>query len=196
MALALFDFDGTITTKDSLIDFIQFSVGKRTYYRGVLFLSTVLLAYCIKIIPNHMAKEKLIAHFFKGWGIRQFEKIATQYSLEQIDKIVRPLAIDRLMWHKQQGHKVVIVSASIENWIKPWCDRNDIELIATKLEFKENKFTGKFASKNCYGFEKEHRIRDTYNLSGYETIYAYGDSKGDKEMLGLADKAYYKPFRH
>ncbi len=195
MNIALFDFDGTITGKDSLVDFIQYSFGKVNYFKGLAILSPMLVAYSIKMVPNHIAKEKLIAYFFKNWDYKDFHEQAGKYSLEKIDKIIRPLAIDKLMWHKQQEHKIVVVSASIESWLKPWCDRNNIELIATRLEFKVNKFTGKFASKNCYGIEKENRIRETYNLSDYEIIYAYGDSVGDKEMLALADKSYYKPFR-
>ena len=71
-----------------------------------------------------------------------------------------------------------------------------IELIATKLEFKAGKLTGKFATNNCYGAEKSHRIKELFDLELYDYIYAYGDSRGDKEMLALADESFYKPFRN
>jgi len=195
MSLALFDFDGTITTKDSLTDFIQFSVGKKSYYKGLLILSPLLFTYSLKLIPNNIAKEKLIAHFFKGWDVTKFEEIAAKYSLEKIDAITRPKAINKILWHKKQGHKIVIVSASIDLWLKPWCEKHNIDLIATSLEFKNSQFTGKFASKNCHGIEKVNRIHEVYRLSDFDTVYAYGDSSGDKQMLSIAGKPYFKPFR-
>ena len=72
--------------------------------------------------------------------------------------------------------------------------RNNLELIATRLEIKNNKLTGKFASKNCYGMEKVNRIKKNYNLDNYEVVYAYGDSMGDHQMLDLADIKYYRTF--
>ena len=194
MKLSLFDFDGTITYKDSMVDFIQYVVGKYAYYRGLIYLSPMLVAYKLKFIPNHIAKKKLIAHFFKDWDVEQFQKLADKYSIEQLDKIIRQKAMTKITWHQQQGHKVVIVSASMECWLKEWCVKNNIDLIATRLEIIEGQLTGRFATKNCYGIEKVNRIKEQYNLSEYGVIYAYGDSLGDKEMLSIATKRYYKHF--
>ena len=195
MILAIFDFDGTISIKDSLVEFIKFSLSKPKYYFGLLKLSPVLTAYAFKFIPNYIAKERLISYFFKGWDEGVFQEISDKYAITQIDKIIRPKAIEKIKWHQEKGHKVVIVSASMENWLKKWCEKNNIELIATRLEAKDGKLTGKFATKNCYGIEKANRIKEQYNLSGYDYIYAYGDSSGDKEMLSLANESFYKPFR-
>ena len=194
-ALVFFDFDGTITNRDSLEDFIQYATGKLPYYIGMLKISPILVAYTLKVIPNYKAKEKLIAHFFKGWDAAKFKNLAEQYSFKQIANITRPKAIEKIKWHQQQGHEVVIVSASMECWLKAWCQKNTVELIATQLEIKNNKIKGKFLSKNCNGIEKVNSIKETYDLSQYDYIYAYGDSRGDKEMLALADESFYKPFR-
>ncbi|MBF0203412.1 MAG: HAD family hydrolase [Desulfamplus sp.] len=193
--LALFDFDGTITTKDSLTDFIQYAVGKPSYYIGLFTLSPMLTAYTLKLIPNHIAKENIITHFFKDWDAEQFQELAERYSREEIDKITRPKAMEKIRWHQEQGHKVVIVSASMECWVKAWCDINNIDLISTRLEIKNKKLTGKFATKNCYGIEKVNRVQEAYDISQYDHIYAYGDSRGDKELLALADESFYRPFR-
>lgn len=194
MIIAFFDLDGTITKKDTLVEFIKFAIGRNQYYKGLITLSPMLLLYKLKIIPNHIAKEKLISHFFKGWDKIKFQNIADNYSIEKMDEIIRPKAIERIKHHKEQGHKVVIVSASTECWLKGWCNKNNLELISTKLEFNNNKLTGKFSNKNCYGIEKVNRILEIYNLNDYETIYAYGDSRGDKELLDIANKKYYKYF--
>ena len=155
----------------------------------------MLIVYKLKLIPNYKAKQWMLSYFFKGMNEQQFYKVAEEYSLNHIDTIVRPEAMEKIAWHKDQGHKVVVVSASIECWLKPWCVQNDLDIIATKLEIKNGLVTGKFLTKNCYGIEKANRVRETYNLNDYEYIYAYGDSRGDKELLELADETFYKPFR-
>ncbi|MCT7466712.1 HAD-IB family hydrolase [Aliarcobacter cryaerophilus] len=195
MILALFDFDGTITTDDSLLKFIRFVVGDRRFLLGLVVLSPMLVLYKLKLIPNYKAKQYLLSWFFKGMRKVDFLKVANEYSLVHIDKIVRPKAIEKINWHKEQGHKVVVVSASIECWLRPWCEKNGLELIATKLEIKDDIVTGKLLSKNCYGVEKVNRIKELYNLEKYDYIYAYGDSSGDKQMLELAHEKFYKPFR-
>jgi len=195
MKLALFDFDGTITTDDSLIKFIRFVVGDTKFIWGMILLSLILTAYKLKLLPNYKAKQYMLSYFFKGMDEENFMQVANEYSLKHIDTILRQKAMKKITWHKKQGHKVVIVSASIECWLKPWCTQHDLDLIATKLEMKDGIVTGRFLGKNCYGIEKANRVQEAYNLSDYEYIYAYGDSRGDKELLALADESFYKPFR-
>jgi len=193
--IAFFDFDGTITIDDSLIKFIRFVAGDAKTLWGMIFLSPMLITYKLKLIPNYKAKQMMFSYFFKGMDEQQFLKVAKEYSLNHIDTILRPQAMEKIAWHKEQGHKIVVVSASIECWLKPWCDKHDLELIATNIEMKNSIVTGKLLSKNCYGIEKFNRVHEAYNLSDYSYIYAYGDSRGDRELLSLADESFYKPFR-
>jgi len=195
LKLALFDFDGTITVDDSLIKFIRFVVGDVKFMIGMIVLTPILTLYKLKIIPNYKAKQYMLSYFFKGMSVEKFQKVAKEYSLKHINTILRPQAMKKIAWHKKQGHKIVIVSASIEYWLKPWCEKNNLELIATKLQIKDSIVTGKFLTKNCYGIEKANRVQEQYNLDDYNHIYAYGDSSGDKELLDLADESFYKPFR-
>lgn len=192
MILVLLDFDGTITKNDSLLKFIRFAVGDQQFVLGLLVLSPILVAYKLKLIPNYKAKEMVLSWFFKGMSADAFSKVTRDYSLKHIDTILRPKSMEKIAWHKERGHKVVIVSASIESWLQPWCQRHGLELLATKLEMKNGKVTGRLLSKNCYGQEKVNRIKEAYDLKAYDYIYAYGDSSGDKEMLDLANESYYK----
>jgi phosphatidylglycerophosphatase C len=193
--IAFFDFDGTITTDDSLLKFIRFVVGDRRFLIGLITLSPMLILYKLKFIPNYKAKQYLLSWYFKGMKKEDFFDVANRYSLYHIDKIVRNKAMEKITWHKKEGHKIVLVSASIDCWLRPWCEKNSLELIATKLEIKDGIVTGNLLTKNCYGQEKVNRIKEKYNLKEFEYIYAYGDSSGDKEMLQLANEKYYKPFR-
>ncbi|XOB61311.1 HAD family hydrolase [Campylobacterota bacterium DY0563] len=193
--LALFDFDGTITYKDSFFQFIKFSKGSLKTYIGLFFLFPIILLYKLKILPNYKAKEIVISWFFKNMQKEVFEELAREFSLNHIDKIIRTKALEEINWHKNQGNDVVIVSASIEEWLKPWCNKYNIDLIGTKLEYKNDRLTGKLSTKNCYGVEKVERLTKFYNKKEYNFIYAYGDSEGDKELLAFANKSFYKPFK-
>jgi len=193
--LALFDFDGTVTNRDSLIQYIRFSKGDLRTLWGMIVLSPVLFAYKLKIIPNYRAKEKMLIYFFADMSEKKFKGLAQEYALTHIDKIIRPKALECILSHKHKGHRVIIISASIECWIKPWCDKHDIELIATQLEIVNNHITGKLSTKNCYGQEKVNRVKKFLKLDIYNTIYVYGDSRGDRELLALGNKKFYKPFR-
>ena len=192
--MALFDFDGTITTKDTLAEFIRYAVGRKAYYLGLVKLSPMLTAYTLRLLPNHVAKERLVAHFFRGWDAEDFRRVAEAYSLEEIDGIVREKAMERIRRHREEGHEVVVVSASMECWLKPWCEKHGLALLSTRLETAEGKLTGRFATKNCHGEEKVRRLREIYDLDRYERIYAYGDSGGDRAMLSLADESFFRPF--
>ena len=194
--IAFFDFDGTITTDDSLLKFIRFVVGDVKFLIGLVAIGPMLVLYEMKLIPNYKAKQIMLSWYFKGMRQEDFLKVASEYSLSHIDKIVRPQAMQKIQWHKDEGHKVVVVSASLECWLRPWCDKNGLDLIGTQLEIEDNRVTGKLLSKNCYGKEKANRIRERYDLNSFDFIYSYGDSRGDKEMLELAQEKYYKPFRN
>lgn len=193
--LALFDFDGTITDRDSLADFIIYAVGLPRFLLGILVLSPILGLYVLKLVRNDFAKEKMLGYFFKGWTIDQLNSVGQNYALTRIPQIIRPQAQARLQWHHAQGHEIVIASASVEHWLQAWSQQQGFKLIATKMAVNNGVLTGRFEGNNCYGVEKVRRIKQALDLANYERIYAYGDSSGDKPMLALAHEAFYKPFR-
>ncbi|MFA0963186.1 HAD family hydrolase [Roseivirga sp. BDSF3-8] len=195
-SLALFDFDGTVTRGDSFMRMIRYVVGWPRFLAGMAVLSPVLVAYKAKLIPNWRAKEIVLAHFFKTWRQEKFNDRCEKFARNVIPHMVRPAAIEQIKQHQEQGHKVVLVSASAENWLSCWAEEMDIDLIATRVELKEGRVTGKLEGRNCYGPEKESRIREEIDLAKYDHIYAYGDSKGDREMLAMAKTAHYRPFRN
>lgn len=194
MKIAFFDFDGTITKKDSTIGFIRFFVGDLKFIFGIVFLSPLLILYKLNILSNNYIKKIIVTLFFKGIKKVNFESEAKIYSTQILHRLVRKKALDRLNWHKENGDTIVIVSASINAWLQEWCDINNFALIATELEIVDGKITGRLLPNNCYGPEKVVRILKKYNLSDYDYIYAYGNSRGDYEMLDIADEKHFKPF--
>jgi phosphatidylglycerophosphatase C len=193
--IAFFDFDGTITTKDTLLEFIKFSKGSRQFFLGFLLTSPYLIAYKLKIISNQSAKEKVLRFFFHDMPVDVFNTYCSEFSKNVLPRLMRPGALNEIRRLQNDGYLVVVVSASPENWIQPWANEISVQLLASKLEVKENKVTGKILGKNCHGEEKVRRINECYTLSDYQHIIAYGDSTGDKPMLKLAKTSFFKPFR-
>jgi len=192
--IAFFDFDGTITKKDTLLEFIKFSKGKIRFYLGFIVNLPHLVAFKLGIISNQSAKEKILRFFLKDMPISVFKQYCEKFSKYVLPKLIRPKALKEIQRLKQNNTLVVIVSASPENWIEEWAQNLQLELIASRLELDGGKVTGKILGKNCHGDEKVNRIREIYDLSQYYIVAAYGDSIGDRPMLELATTAYYKPF--
>lgn len=189
--IAAFDFDGTITTKDTLWEFLKFSQSKRRLYSGIVFLSPVLLLYLLKIISNNLAKEILFSYFFKNWDLSHFNDLCDCFS-EKIDCMLNEKTTKIIEQHKSNGHPIYIVSASMENWITPWAQKKGLRVIATQLQINSDlKLTGKFKTKNCYGQEKVNRLLEVMPNRSEYFLMAYGDSRGDREMLKLADKGLF-----
>ena len=193
--LVLFDFDGTITTKDTLIEFVHFYRGRKKYLLGMAMLAPYLALYALKIIPNWKAKQFFLARYFRGEKLADFNARCAAFSSEILPTLIRPLASQAIEAYQRENATLVVVSASAENWVKPWCDEKGIVCLATKLEVVHGRITGKINGRNCYGDEKVCRIREHFDLSAFSQVVAYGDSAGDKEMLALAHQKHYKPFR-
>tara|TARA_B100000508_G_scaffold124704_1_gene108192 strand:- start:42421 stop:43014 length:594 start_codon:yes stop_codon:yes gene_type:complete len=194
--LALFDFDGTITQSDSFTSFVKFYHGTSKFLLGFIFFSPILILMKLGVVGNGLVKNMVFSYFFKGASENQFNEQCQHYSLQVLPSLLRPKAIETLNSHLNNSDDVVIVSASPENWIMPWAIPQGIRVISTTVEVKDGFLTGMLSSKNCYGPEKVLRIKNALDLSQYKSIVAYGDSKGDREMLELANESHYKPFRN
>lgn len=193
--IAFLDFDGTITEKDSFLEFIKYVKGSFAFYAGFTLYSPVIVAFKLNIISNSQAKQIMIRHFFGDMSLAEFQDLADRFSREVIPSLVRPKAMKEIEKLKQAGAEIVVVSASAENWVKTWCEHIGARWIATRLELVDEKLTGRISGANCYGEEKVRRIQDAYDLSSYNEIYCYGDTPGDHPMLALGTIRFYRPFR-
>lgn len=193
--IAFFDFDGTITTHDTLLAFIRFNAGTVGFYFGFLLNSPWLLAYRIKVISNQQAKERILRYFFGKMPVADFDERCKQFCSTILPGLIRKKAMHEISLHQAANTEVVIVSASPENWVKLWCEYHGVGCIATKLQVKNERITGRILEKNCHGIEKVSRIKALYSLGDYNEICCYGDTNGDKPLLKLATIAFYQPFR-
>ena len=187
-----FDFDGTLTTKDSLLAFIRFAKGYSYFVLGFLRYAHLLVLMKLGLYPNYKAKQKVFAHFFKGMELEAFDALCRQFA-DTHRGLLRPEGIKAVEQAQAEGADVVIVSASINNWVQPFFP--SVKVLGTQVEVEGIHLTGYFLTKNCYGQEKVERIIAIYPERQTYQLVAFGDSKGDRELLAFADEAHYKPFR-
>lgn len=192
--IALFDFDGTITSKDTLFDIARYSHSTAGYWFKMLFMIPIFILMKFSLISKQRGKELFLKRYFGGAKKEAFDLICNNYTKDRLPLIIRPKAYQKIQEFQKKNTPIYIVSASPENWITPWANALDIRVIATRLEFLSNRLTGKISGVNCNGKEKVNRIKETIELSQYDEIIVFGDTSGDLPMLDLATVKNYKPF--
>lgn len=212
----VFDFDGTLTHTDTLLAFIRFACGPVRMYMGFALYAPLLVLMKLKLYPNYKAKQKVFAHFFRGMTLTRFDALCTAFA-QHSEHLLRPAARSFIDTVRPEAYAMAIVSASIDNWVRPFAEmylQSDnaqdksqdnvqgnkpslpIIVLGTKVEVDAaGCLTGRFSTPNCYGPEKVRRIEAVWPHREQYDVSAFGDSRGDKEMLAYADQGYFKPFR-
>lgn len=190
--ICAFDFDGTLTRQDTLLAFIRYAKGTRAFLWGFLRHAHLLVLMTLGLYPNWKAKQRVFSFFFKDTEAEAFDRLCRQFAIDN-SHLLRPEGVKAVEQAIAAGMEVLIVSASIDNWVQPFFPT--VKVVGTQVEVRDDRLTGRFLTPNCYGQEKVNRLlalhpdRHAYHLT------AYGDSRGDKELLAFADEAHYKPFR-
>jgi HAD superfamily hydrolase (TIGR01490 family) len=190
--IVAFDFDGTLTTRDTLLMFILHARGIGAFIRGFLYRLPLIIMMKMRLYPNYQAKQKVFSYFFKGMTLEQFNMLCQRFT-DTHRHLLRPEGMKTLKEAQATGAEVLIVSASIDNWVQPFFPY--VKVLGTQIEVEDGRLTGRFLTKNCYGQEKVNRIKELYPHREEYHLTAYGDSNGDRELLAFADEAHYKPFR-
>jgi len=192
--VAAFDFDGTLTRRDTLLPFLLHTLGAPAVMWHALILSPTLAGYSLRLIRNDIAKERVFARTISGIDIEVLRGKAAEFAEQELPKLIRPEALRRFDWHKKQGHRCVVISASLDLYVKPWALKAGFDdVMASRLETREDgTVTGKLPGGNCFGIEKIRRLEALLGARSGYTLYAYGDSRGDRELLAAADHAYYR----
>src|SRR5690606_33310870 len=187
--LALFDFDGTLYLHDSFTGFIFYALRKRHIVKRGLQILPWIQAYYLRLYPAHHMRPKLYVSMFKDSDAEEILHLAQDYAQQLMLKL-NPKLLEQLRQHQELGHKVVLVSASLDLYLKPVCSYLNIDLICSEVEIKAGKMTGFYQTPDCSNQQKKLRILEEYKLQDYAEIYAYGNSYEDEEMLSLATYSY------
>ena len=196
MTIHAFDFDGTLTRRDTLIEFIRYVKGNKEFLIGFLKHLHLLIMMKLGIMPNWKTKRIIFQYFFGGMTLEKFNEYCEKFAQEKASLLRKKgmVAVNKAV---MDGDQVVIISASIENWVEPFFRfqvSNNINIIGTKIQVVDGKLTGRFLTKNCYGEEKVRRLLEQYPDRKEYKLVAYGDSRGDHALLDFADEGHYKEF--
>ena len=199
-----FDFDGTLTTRDTLLLFIRFVCGQWGFVAVFLRYAPLLVLMKLKLYPNWRVKQKVFARCFGGMTTETFNDYCRSFARKYSSCVLRSEGLATVRKALDEGATVMIVSASVDNWVRPFFDDilatlsspTTFVVLGTEVEAADGRLTGQFKSRNCYGAEKVRRLSAQLPAPREDCyIVAFGDSRGDKEMLQYADEAHYKPFR-
>lgn len=187
--LALFDFDGTITTRETLPDFLRFATPPRRLHLGKLLFVLPVLAYKLKLLPVSVLRILLVRYAFGGLPRAAIEDAGRRFAVTVLPTLVRPEMQARIESHRACGDTVVVVSGGFDVYLAPWCEAQGVELVCSSLEYDADRVTGRYAGPQCVAGEKAHRVRQRYDLAAYREVHAHGDTHEDHALLALAHRA-------
>lgn len=192
--LALFDFDGTLTRRDTYTRLLRYAAGSARFYTSVAMLLPAFAGYIIGRVSRTDLKIRILTQCLGGCPLARYHELANQFARDHVPRLLREDAVQCLRWHRNRGDRVIVVSASMREWLEPFCREHNVELLCTEVEVMGGRLTGRLASANCSGVEKVRRLQRHVDLTHYDVIHAYGDSRGDRELLAIAHHAWYRRF--
>jgi phosphatidylglycerophosphatase C len=198
IVIAAFDFDGTLTRRDTFMPFLARGMKWSRFLLALVLCSPWLVGFALKLIPNHVAKQKLMLATLKNKTTDEMEDWTNRWLANDYPGQLQSWTMTRLAEHQQAGHCCVMVSASPDIYLKRVADQLGFDaLLCTEMEVIDGRLTGWMKTPNCHGEQKVLRLKAWMNQrfgsqSDAQVVYAYGDTSGDKPMLRLAANAFYR----
>ncbi len=188
-----FDFDGTLTYKDTMFLFLKYYNPKR-YYIELLKHLPFFVLLILKLAKADKVKQRFIYSVIQNDTKDNLEKKAQDFFEKYSKQIIRKKALNFIQKKQEEKSEMYLVSASLDIWLDPFAKYFGMTLVATKTEFINNRFTGRFIGENCNGSEKVKRLEKMLKDIKQRRVIAFGDTKADKPMLEWADEGNYKYF--
>ena len=198
VVIAAFDFDGTLTRRDTLLPFLRRGLGGPRFFAALLVCSPWLVAFALRFIPNHAAKQKLFTVALRNRTMAEMDEWTNRWLAHDFPGQLQDWTMARLAEHQQVGHCCVMVSASPDIYLKRVAKQMGFDaLLCTEMAEEGGRLTGLMHTPNCYGEQKVERlnawVQERFGSApGAVVQYAYGDTSGDKPMLRLAAHAFYR----
>ncbi len=194
--VAAFDFDGTITRRDTVVPFLVYACGRARVAAALAAVSPQLTLALTGRGSRDDPKEALLRRLLAGRDAAPIAEAGRAFAqrLANDSTRLRPDTLEKVRWHRDQGHELVLVSASLSTYLEPLAPQLGFDaVLATTLQVgPDGRFTGRLVGRNCRGVEKVDRLRAW--LGGHDpdecVIWAYGDSSGDTELLAMAHRPH------
>ena len=194
--MAVLDVDGTLLRGDCLWLAARRSRGAFGQLGAALECLPWLISWQLKLVSTARFKQEAIAAFqiCESFNRTEAHALGASAWLTELRGQLRPEALERLRWHQCRGDRVLLCSASPRMLLQPLADWLGVELLCTELQRSDGDWQPVLASANCKGPEKIRRLREHLGLLEGLAIEAYGDSKGDRELLQAATRPHYRSF--
>lgn len=192
MNLALFDFDGTITTKEMFRPFIEFAVSPRRRMLGAALLGPMVAGYKFGWVSPNLMRRSAVHVGLRGVPEAKAFALGADFAHTTLPGVLREQALERIRWHKAQGDRIVVVSGGLDVYLSHWCREHGLEWLCSQLESRSGRLTGHYRGEQCVNAEKSRRVAEAYDLASYPVIYAYGDTPEDQHLLQIAHRRYYR----
>lgn len=192
MNLALFDFDGTITTREMLPDFLHYSIPKRRLLVGKTALAPLLVGYKMGLVSGSLLRAAIVWLGYTRAPFDDYARKGQRFAEEVLPGVLRPEVMERIRWHQSQGDQVAVVSGAFDIYLSHWCNQHGLDLLCSSLAHRNGRLTGRYQGSQCVRTEKSRRVRERYDLARFAEIYAYGDTVEDEELLALAHRKFYQ----
>jgi HAD superfamily hydrolase (TIGR01490 family) len=189
---AFFDLDGTLVPLPSMERRFFWTLRSRRLIgiRNAWSWITETLRLASRGISQMQHANKMYLH-----GVRVDEQ--TSLTVPSL----YPEAVERMAWHAERQHKIVIVSGTLEFLAERVAralvaeldacgSASEIQVCATRLELDGERWTGRIVGEAIFGGAKARviqRMAEEQELD-LERCYAYGDSTNDRWMLEAVGK--------
>lgn len=191
MDLALFDFDHTVTTCDTYSRFLRGIATPDQQAAAKWTVGPWVLGYRLGVVSAAALRTRVTRLVFSGRQARDIEAAGLRYAVDELPALLRPEMMERIAWHRGRGDQVVVVSGSLDAYLRPWCRQHGLELVCNRLEAIDGTLSGRYLGGDR-GAHKAADIRARYDLDSYRRIHAHGDSGEDRPMLALAHERWYR----
>lgn len=191
--LYLFDFDGTLTYKDTMFLYLKFYNPSKFRVQFVKHIPLFVLLK-LNLADAEKVKKSFVGSILKGQSQKKIEEKSKAFFETEYPSVFRENALSFIQNIDRQTTESLIVSASLDIWVKPFADKLKMKLLATEAEFVNGFFTGNFTTPNCNGIEKVNRIKTEISGQKFDKKIAFGDTSGDKPMLNFADESHFQFF--
>ena len=185
--LVVFDFDHTLTDRETLSRFLLTCLPATRVLKAVLLLPVVLAGFWIRWGLREGFKRACLFAFFRGLEEADFLRWGAAYSQQSLPSSLRLEMERRLQAILAEGQEVWLISGSLSAYLAPLAHKLGISrVLACEMAVgKDGRLTGSLRGGNCWGPEKLRRLR-LLEPSPHRPLVMYGDSAGDRELLAVA----------